>query len=123
MKVNLTLIKLKNIDKMDKYINKNLGELPIHQLLQQLSSNDLLWDLDALSLCLSGLSDEKSLYPRTESGYAYTKDMNDEFVESFNESNFTQGSAILKIKHYNPKNLIVQHIPVKDKVKKQKLIE
>ena len=43
--------------------------------------------------------------------------MNDELVEKFNSGNFTQGSAILKSKDYNPKNLIVQHLPNKEKQK------
>ena len=47
--------------------------------------------------------------------------MNDELVEKFNTGNFTQGSAILKIKYYNPKNLIVQHLPVKEKEKKKEI--
>ena len=47
--------------------------------------------------------DEKSIYPRTETDFAYTKDMNDELVETFNSANFTQGSAIFKIRRYNPK--------------------
>ena len=62
--------------------------------------------------------DENSIYPRNETGYAYTRDLNDELVEKFNSQTFTQGSAILKIKYYNPKNLIVQHLPVKEKEKK-----
>ena len=41
--------------------------------------------------------------------------MNDEFVEKFNTGSFTQGSAILKIKYYNPRILIVQNIPIKEK--------
>ena len=57
--------------------------------------------------------DEKSIYARIETGYAYTKDMNDELVEKFNNDNFTRGSANLKIKYYNSKNLIVQHLPIK----------
>ena len=48
--------------------------------------------------------------------------MNDELVEKFNNQTFTQGSAILKIKVYNPKNLIVQHLPVKGKEKKIEII-
>ena len=35
---------------MEKNINKNLGEIPIHQFLQQLSLKDLLWDFDAVSI-------------------------------------------------------------------------
>ena len=44
--------------------------------------------------------------------------MNYDLVEKFNNQTFNQGSAILKIKYYLPKNLIVHHIPVKERVKK-----
>ena len=62
--------------------------------------------------------DKASIYRRIETSYDFTPDMNDELVEKFNTQTFTQGSAILKIKYYNPKNLIVQHLPVKEKEKK-----
>ena len=61
---------------------------------------------------------ENSIYPWTETGYAFARDMNDELVEKFNTGNFTQGSAVLRSKYYNPKNLIVQHLPVKERKKK-----
>ena len=44
--------------------------------------------------------------------------MNDEFIEKFVTGIFTQGSAILKIKYYNLKNLIVEHLPVREREKK-----
>ena len=59
--------------------------------------------------------DENSIYPKTETGYAFEKHINDELVEKFNIQTFIQGSAILKIEYYNPKNLIVQHLPVRVK--------
>ena len=62
--------------------------------------------------------DEKSINPRIETGYSFTRDMHKFLVHRFNNQTFTQGSAILKIKYYNPKNLIVQHIPIKEKEKK-----
>ena len=46
--------------------------------------------------------------PRIETACVFTKDMNDEIFEKINDQRCTQGSAILKIKYYNPKNLIVQ---------------
>ena len=49
--------------------------------------------------------------------------MNKKLVKKFNTSNFTPGNAILKVKYYNPKNLIVQHLPGKEREKKLKLIE
>ena len=39
-------------------------------------------------------------------------------MEKFNKQSFTQGSATLKIKYYNPRNVIIQHLPVKEKEKK-----
>ena len=62
--------------------------------------------------------DENSIYPRIKTGYAFTPDMNEELVKKINTSNFTQGSAILKIRYFNPKNLIFQHLPVKERGKK-----
>ena len=62
--------------------------------------------------------DEKSIYPRIETGYAQQSDMNDQLVEKIITGKFTRGSAILKTKYYNPKNLIVQHLPIKEQVKK-----
>ena len=62
--------------------------------------------------------DGKSIYPRFETGYAFTEGMKDELVEKFNTQTFNEGSAILKIKYYNLKNLIVQHLPVKEREKK-----
>ena len=46
--------------------------------------------------------------------------MNDVYVEAFKIETFKQdenASAILKIKFYNPPDLIFQHLPVKGKVK------
>ena len=101
-------------DEKEKYIDEKLGELRLHKLLKQIKLIHLLWDFDAVSLYPSAMWDEKSIYPRIETGYAYTPDMNDELVNKFNTGNFNQGSAILKIKYYNPKNLIVQHLPFKE---------
>ena len=58
--------------------------------------------------------DEKSIYTKIKTGYAFTTEMNEELVEKINTGNFTKGSGILKIKFYNPKNFIVQHLPVKE---------
>ena len=105
-------------EEMKEYINKNLNHFPIHQLLQRLILDDRIWDYDCVSVYPSAMWDSKSIYPRIETGYLFTKDMNDVLVEMFNNHTFTKGSAILKVKYYNPKNLIVQHLPVKEKVNK-----
>ena len=64
------------------------------------------------------MSEEKSINPRIETGYAFTPDMKNSLVEKFINQTFTRGSAIKKFKYHNPKNLIVQHLPVKEREKK-----
>ena len=50
--------------------------------------------------------------------------MSDVYVEAFNNQTFNQDgkeSAILRRKYYNAPDLIFQHLPVKGKVKNQKV--
>ena len=105
-------------DEKEKYINEKLSNLRLQKLIQRIELTHLIWDFDAVNLYPSAMWDGKSIYPRIETGYAYQSDMNDELVEKFNSGNFTKGSAILKIKCYNPNNLIVQHLPTKERVKR-----
>ena len=110
-----------NEEDKEKYINEKLGDLRLHKLIQKIEIIHLLWDFDAVSLYPSTMWDEKSIYPRIETGYAYTRDMNDELVKKFNNQTFTKGSAVLKVKYYNPKNLIDQHLPIKERVSKMEI--
>ena len=76
----------RNIDEeeLEKYINRELGDLPIHRFLQQLILNDLLWDFDAVSVYPNEMSDEKSIYPRIETGYVFTPDIKNDLLKNFN---------------------------------------
>ena len=49
------------------------------------------------------MSDPESICPRIETGYAFTRDMNDELINKFNTQTFIQGGAFLKIKIIIPK--------------------
>ena len=98
-----------------------MSDLPIHRLIRQLKMKELLWDYDCVSLHPSAMWDKNSIYPKLEAGYAYTKNMNDELVEKFNNQSFTQRSGILKIKNYYRKNLLVQHLPVKERKNKNEI--
>ena len=113
----------RDIDQKAKidYINKKLNMLPIHKELSKLYSNKTQMDYDSTSLHPSAMLDENSVYPKIETGFAFKPDMNDVYVEAFNNKTFNQNgdeSAIFRIKYYNPPNLIIQHLPVKEKVKK-----
>ena len=77
-------------------------------------------DFDATSLYPNAMYDENSVYPKIESGFAFKPYMNDVYVKSFNDQTFNQDadeSAITKLKHYNPPDLIFQHLPVQQKVR------
>ena len=103
-----------------EHINKELNKLPIHKTLQKLNLNDVMMDFDATSLYPSAMWDENSVYPKIESGFAFKPHMNNVYVEAVNNQTFNQDgdeSAILRIKYYNPRNFLFQHLPVKEKVK------
>ena len=85
-----------NVEEKEKYINEKLSNLRLYKIIKRIELIHLLWDFDAVSLYPSATSDKKSIYPRIETGYANTRDMNDELVNKFNNQTFTQGSAILK---------------------------
>ena len=109
------------MEEKERYINEKLSSLRLHEIIQRIEMIHLLWDFDAVLLYPSAMWDKKSFYPRIETGYAFTRDMNDELVEKFNIQTFTQGSAVLGIKYYNTKNLIVQHLPTKKNEKKTQI--
>ena len=75
---------------------------------------------DGTSLYPSAMWDDNSVYPEIETGFAFKAHMNNVHVEAFNNQTFNQDgdeSAILGLKYYNPRDLIFQHLPVKEKVK------
>ena len=75
-----------------------------------------MMDFDATSLYRSAMWAEKTVYPKTETGFAFKPHMNNVYVEAFNNQTFkadSNESAIFRIKYYNPANLIFQHFPVK----------
>ena len=80
-----------------------------------------MMDYDGNSLYPSAMWDENPVYPKIETGFAFTPDMNHIYVEAFNIQTFNQygdESAILRINYYPSPNLIFQHLPIEEKVKK-----
>ena len=113
----------RDIDQKEKtdYMNKKLNMLPIHKELSKLKSNKTQMDIDASSLCPSAMWVENSVYPTIESGFVFKPHLNDVYVEAFKNQTFNQDGdeiAILTINYYKPPDLIFQHLPVKEKVKK-----
>ena len=107
-------------NKEQNTLTKNLINYQYTKNYKKLDVNDVMMDFDATSLYPSAMWDEKSVYPRIETGFAFKPHMNNVLVEAFNNQTFNEDgneSAILKIKYYNPANLIFQHLPVKEKIK------
>ena len=95
--------------------------LSIHKELSKLDSNKSQMDFDATSLYPSAMLDERSVYPKIETGFAFKPHMIDVYLEAFNNQTFNEDgdeSAVLTVKYYNTPDLIFQHLPVKEKVKK-----
>ena len=110
-----------NEEEKNDFINKKLNTLPIHKELSKLDSDKTQMGYDGNSLYPSAMWDENSVYPKIETGFAFKPNMNDVYVEAFNNQTFNEDgdeSAILTIKYFNPPDLIFQHLPVKEKVKK-----
>ena len=55
------------------YNNEKTSQLPSHHLIKQLGLNDLIWSYDGNSLHPSAMWDEKSIYHKSKTGYAYTE--------------------------------------------------
>ena len=72
---------------------------------------------DATSLYPSAMYDENSVFIlKLKQVMLLHHDMNDKLVEEFNNQTFKEASAILKIKYYNPHDIILQHLPIKEEV-------
>ena len=102
-------------------IKNKLNMLSVPEELSKLNSNKTQMDFDATSLYPSAMWDGNSVYPKRETGFAFKPHMNRTYVEAFNNQTFNEDgdeSAVLTIKYYNPPDLILQHLPVKEKVKK-----
>ena len=112
-------MKMKIEDDEAKFIKEKLSKLPIHQLIKQIKLDELLWGFYAVSFYPSAIRDKNTICRRTETSYAFSEDMKDELVKKFDTGNFNQGCAFLKIRLYIPTNLIVEHLPIKEKVEKK----
>ena len=81
-----------------------------------------MMDFEATSLLPSAIWDGKSVCTKIGNGFAFESYMNDFYVKVFNIQTFNQDgneSAFSKRKYYIRRNLILQHLPVKEKVKKR----
>ena len=110
-----------NEKEKEKYVNRKLNMLPIHEELSKLDSNKTQMDFDATYLYPSAMWDQNSVYPKIETGFASKPHMYDIYVEAFNNQTFNEDgdeSAILTIKYYNPPDLLFQHLAVKERIKK-----
>ena len=109
-----------NQEEKSKYVNVKFSKLPIHEKFQKKDHDNVIIDFEATSLYRSGMWDEKSVYRRRKAGFAFKPYMNDFYLEVLKIQSFNQDvneSAILKFKFYNPPDSILQHLPVKGKVK------
>ena len=108
-----------NREESDKFLEKKLGELEISKELQRINKDDLLASYDFNSLYPSAQIDSRTTWPRLEMAYLFKKNMRDAVCRLFNRGRWNELNrcAFLTLTYHNPKNLIFQHLPVKEKVK------
>ena len=63
------------------------------------------------------------VYPKIKTGYAFTKDMNESIVNQFTSGDKLFASAILNIKNYNPEDIVIQPLPIREERKKMKSLD
>ena len=104
LKINIKFIKKEYESKFndyrdqiekEKYINEYISKHTIHQFIKQIKVNEHLWDFGAVSFHPISMWDEKSIIPRSETVYAYTRFLIDQLVKKIICCNCYQGSAIL----------------------------
>ena len=107
-----------NKKELDKFLEKKLGNLEISKELQKINKDDLLVSYDFNSLYPSAQIDKNSTWPKIETAYPFKKYMNDAVCTLFNSGRWNElnRSAFLTVKYHNPKNMIFQHLPIKEKI-------
>ena len=116
---NLKTIETMLKKKEPNFLIKNLTNY-LYKKIQELDLIDVVMCFDATSLYPSAMYDNESVYPKIGRGFAFKVNMNFIYVEIFSNQTFNQDgneSAILKIKCYNPRDLIFEFFPVKEKGK------
>ena len=103
---------------LDKFLGKKLGNLEISKELQKINKDDLLVSYDFNSLYPSAQIDKNSTWPKIETAYPFKKYMNDAVCTLFNSGRWNElnRSAFLTVKYHNPKNMIFQPLPIKEKI-------
>ena len=106
-------------DDKTKNVTDKLSKVTIKNKLKKLDLNEVEMDFVATLLNSSALCDKTAVCPKLESEIAFKSHLNDDDAEAFNNQIFKQDGnerAILNTKFYNPHDLILQHISIKDKV-------
>ena len=104
---------------------KKFGDLGVSKTLRRINKHDLLVWCDFNLLHPSVEADKNSAWSAIETSYPFRKYMNDAVFEVLNSGRWEElnKSACLTVKHRNPENLILQHIPIREKIYKNNKLE
>ena len=112
----------KDEEERNKYVNRRLRKLPMHEKLQNLYLNDVMMDFAATSLYPSAVWDEILVCPKKQTGFVFKPDTINIYVKAFNHQTFNQEaneSAVSKIKYHNPPNFFFNIFLWKKNLKKR----
>ena len=72
----------------NNYINNKLIKLTLHEKFKKVNVKDVMMDCDAILLYPSAMWDEKTVYPKIDTGFAFKPQMNNVYVKAVNDQSF-----------------------------------
>ena len=102
--------------KVDKFLNKNLGDLSIGK--ETKDKDDLLVSYDFNFLCPSAQIDKNSTWPKVRSTCPFEKCLSNSVCTLFISGIWNEPNrpAFSVVKNHNPENSIFQHLPPKERI-------
>jgi hypothetical protein len=103
---------------------ENLGKQTKKQISEEIKAlsqcdDDFMMALDATSLYPSAMWDASSEFPDITSARPLKPSDEQEVLDLFNSQTFRPRTGFFKIQYYNPPEVFLQHVPVKESVQKE----
>ena len=107
-----------NIKNLEEYVDRKVARIPVSKELAVIDKSDLLVSSDYNSLYPSAMAHPDSKWPKIETAKAIEEEDSDRLCELFNKGDWKSlnKSGFFKVRYYNSKEIIFQHMSVKENV-------
>jgi hypothetical protein len=113
-----------SIPEMMSWYNEKLSKETKNQISEEIKAlsqcdDDFMMAFDATSLYPSAMWDAGSEFPDITSARPFKPSEEQEVLDLFNSQTFRPRTGFFKIQYYNPPELFLQHVPVKETIEKE----